>query len=219
MRNFLYKELKLCFTPVNFLFLLITMMILIPNYPCYVPFFYIGLSIFFIFNNAIIGNDIEYSMILPIRKKDIVKSRCIVIAIYEIVSIIFTIPFAYIITQIWKMENLAGIDANVAFYGLVLILLTIFNFVLITGFYKTGDKIRIPFILATILYWIFYAIFEFPIWTKDVFGIAFFQMIDKTDKVNQIKQLPILAVGIVIYSIGWFLTYKKAAKNFEKVDL
>ena len=115
MKNFLYKELKLCFTPVNYLFLLLTLMILIPNYPCYVPFFYIGLSVFFIFNNAILCKDVEYSMILPIKKSDIVKSRCIVIAIYETVSVILTIPFAYIITQVWKIENQAGIDANVAF--------------------------------------------------------------------------------------------------------
>lgn len=219
MKNFLYKEIKLCLSPVNYLFILFTAMILIPSYPCYVPFFYICLSVFFIFNNAEINKDIAYSMILPITKKHIVKSRCFIICVYEIVAILFTIPFAFIMNNLIKLGNAAGIDANVAFYGLVLILLTAFHFILVTKFYKKAEKPGLPFLLAAIAYWGLYLLLEFPIWTKNIFNIEFFKLLDRTDLEAQIHQLPVLFVGIIIYVLGWILTYKKASSNFEKVDL
>lgn len=219
MKNYLYKELKLCISPVNYLFLAITSMILIPSYPCYVPFFYICLSIFFIFNNAELNKDIAYSMILPITKKDIVKSRCIIIAVYEIIAVIITIPFSLIMTQVWKIENLAGIDANIAFYGLNFITMTIFNFFMLTKYYKKAEKPGIAFLIGSIIYWIVYAILEFPIWCKNILNIEYIKLMDSTAWSDQIKQLPVLAFGIVVFILGWILTYKVSAKRFEKVDL
>ena len=134
MKNFLVKEIKLCLSAVNYLFLFFVAMIIIPNYPCYVPFFYLCLSIFFIFNNAELNKDIQYSMILPITKKDMVKSRCILVCVYEIAGALFTIPFAIIIKKFVPQGNQAGIDSNAAFFGFVLFLITIFIFTLFTSF-------------------------------------------------------------------------------------
>ena len=102
MKNFLEKEIKLCLSAVNYLFLAFVAMIIIPNYPCYVPFYYLCLSIFFIFNNAELNKDIQYSMVLPITKKDMVKSRCILVCVYEIAGALFTIPFAILINSTYK---------------------------------------------------------------------------------------------------------------------
>ena len=73
MKPFLYKEIKLNLKAVNYLFLAFPAMLIIPNYPVYVPFYYTCLSIFFIFNNANLFKDIEYSMILPIAKTALLK--------------------------------------------------------------------------------------------------------------------------------------------------
>lgn len=219
MKNFLEKEIKLCLSSVNYLFLAFVAMIIIPNYPCYVPFYYLCLSIFFIFNNAELNKDIQYSMILPITKKDMVKSRCILVCVYEIAGALFTIPFAILIKKLVPQGNQAGIDSNVAFYGLVLILLTIFNFIFFTSFYKKAEKSGRPFFKASVVFWVCYLIIEFPIWTKNIFNIEFFQLLDKIDASSQIKQLPILFAGILVFFGGWILTYKKSASLFEKVDL
>lgn len=219
MKNFLYKEFKLCLAPVNYLFLFFTAMIIIPNYPCYVPFFYICLSSFFIFNNAELNKDIAYSMVLPITKKDIVKSRCIIIAANEIISMIFTIPFALLVTKVFKLENQAGIEANVAFYGLIMIVITVFHYIFLTKYYKKAEKPGLPFVFGSIAFWVIYLVLEFPIWTKNIFGIPVFQMLDSSDFDSQIKQLPVLGLGLLVYIAGWIITYKKSAANFEKVDL
>ena len=219
MKNFLVKEIKLCLSAVNYLFLFFVAMIIIPNYPCYVPFFYLCLSIFFVFNNAELNKDIQYSMILPITKKDMVKSRCILVCVYEIAGALFTIPFAIIIKKFVPQGNQAGIDANVAFYGLILIVLTVFNFVFFTSFYKKSDKPGRAFMKSSIFFWVLYIFAEFPIWTKNVFNTRFFIFLDSIDFASQIRQLPILIAGILIFVIGWILTYKRSAALFEKVDL
>lgn len=219
MKNFLNKEFKLCLAPINFVYMSFAVMTIIPAYPKYVPFFFFCVSIMHLFNNAMLNKDLEYSMILPITKKDIVKSRCLLVGAYELICTVLTIPFSFLFTIIMPEGNVSGIEANVAFYGLALILLSLFNLVFFTSYYKKALKPGVPFLKASIAFWVFYIILEFPIWTKNIFGIEFFQMLDSTNSENQIKQLPILAVGLVIFFLMWIVTFKISAKRFEKVDL
>lgn len=219
MNNFLYKELKLCLSPINWLFLSFPLMLLIPNYPCYVPYFYTCLSSFFIFNNGELNKDMQYSLVLPIKKGDIVKSRCLLIFAYEVASIILGIPLALISVKVIGAGNAAGIDPNVAFFGLLCIPLTLFHFVFFTNFYKKGEKPGFSFLFGSIAFFASYIILEFPVWLKNISGIEFFQLLDNVDTSSQIKQLPVLVCGIIIYLLGWLFTYKISMKNFEKVDL
>lgn len=219
MKNFILKEIQLCLSPINYLFLFFTTMVLIPNYPGYVPFFYICLSVFFIFNNAEINQDILYSMILPIKKSDMVKSRCIILALYEFIALIFTSFLCILRNKYFSLPNDAGIELNLAFFGFVLILLSLFHFVFLTSFYKKAEKPGFSFLKATILYWFLYLIFEFPIWLKNVFPTQFFVRLDSIKKEDFLIQLPFLFFGVIFYIIFWFLTYKKSINHFEKVDL
>ena len=219
MKQFLNKEFKLCLAPINYVYMSFAIMTLIPAYPRYVPFYFFCVSILHLFNNAMLNKDLEYSMILPILKKDIVKSRCLLVAVYELICALLSIPFSYLFTLIMPTGNDAGIEGNVAFYGLVLILFSVFNFIFFTSYYKKAYKTGVSFVKATIAFWIIFMILEFPIWTKNVFNIPFFLMLDSTDFACQIRQLPILAAGIIIYFLGWLVTYKISAKRFEKVDL
>lgn len=219
MKNFLKKEFKLCLAPVNFVYLVFVLMLMIPNYPRYVPFYFFGVSMLYIFNNALLNKDIEYSMILPIRKKDIVKSRCILIAVYEIIFILLSVPFAILYQKAGLPENDAGIEGNVAYYGIMLILETLFTFTFITSYYKKAFKPGRAFLKATIVFWVLFFILETPFWIKKVINNPIINFLDSTDKASQIKQLPILGAGIVVFVIGWILTYIISAKRFEKVDL
>lgn len=219
MKNFLYKEFKLCLSAVNYIFILFTAMILIPNYPYYVPFFYLCLSVFFIFNNSELNKDIPYSMILPIKKSDIVKSRCVLICVYQLIGTIFTIPFAFVLHKFIKLENNAGIECNFAFYGFVLIALAIFNFVFITSFYKKAIKPGFAFAKGAVTFWFVYLIFEFPIWLKNILPTDIFIRLDSVQKSDFVVQLPILAFGVIFYLVGWIVTFKVSSTKFEKVDL
>lgn len=219
MKNLLLKEFKLCFLPINYIFLIFAVMLIIPNYPCYVSFFYLLLNTFWIFKNGDLNKDLQYSLILPIRKSDIVKARVMSVAIYEIVFFILSIPFAILNHKFVPQGNNAGINSNFAFFGLVMIVLTISRFCFFTIYYKKAEKHEKPLIVSFVIYFVIYFIFECPIWMIKSGKLQSFAFLDKFDWASLFKQLPILILGIIFYILGWILTYKVSAKRFDKVNL
>lgn len=217
MKELLYKEFKLAAHPTTYLFLLLGMMLLIPAYPYYVAFIYTCLGVFFIFLSARENQDILYTVSLPVRKSDVVKSRCLMVAIIELAQIIVSIPFAIIGTRINPnpLGNVVGIEANVAFFGFVLIMFALFNIIFLPVFYKTATKVGTSLLFGGIAVTLYIVAVEVA-----VQQIGFLKTtLDTSDPAMMLKQLPILIFGIGIFFFTLWLAYKKSAQNFEKVDL
>lgn len=215
MKDLLYKEFKLAAHPTTFIFLSFSTMMLIPSYPYYVAFFYTTLSLFFVFLTGRENKDIFYTVTLPIRKRDAVKARCWMAAIIELVQITISIPFAILSAAINPRGNLAGIDANFAFFGLVFLMFAIFNIIFIPMFYKTAYKVGIPFVISSIALAIYILAAESLVWIPSPIK----DFLDTTAPGTAMKQLPLLLAGCAIWVLTMLLTYQKAASNFEKVDL
>ena len=77
MKTLLYKQLRLVCHPMTPVFCLFGAMLLIPNYPYSVTFFYVTLGLFFTFLNMREQKDIYYSALLPIRKRDTVRAAVV----------------------------------------------------------------------------------------------------------------------------------------------
>jgi len=216
MKNLLYKEFKLAAHPTTYIFLALCTMMLIPRYPGYVAFFYICLSIFFVFLSARENKDVFYTSLLPVRKRDIVKARIYMVAIIEFVQIVLSVPFAILANNISPDHgNLAGIDTNVAFFGLVFVMFSVFNIVFIPIFYRTAFKVGWAFLYGGVALLIFYFAAEMLIWIPSPART----FLDTISPDMMVKHLPILLGGIVIWLVTLFLTYRRSAANFEKVDL
>lgn len=218
-KRLIQKEIRLCLSPINYIFLAFASMLCIPNYPRYIPFFYITLNIFFIFNNAQINKDMLYSQILPIAKKDIVKARCLLVFFLEIAEIATSIPFAIIGAEIIAMPNAAGINANFAFYGMAMIPLTLWHIVFFPAFYKKAERPGLPFLLASIAFFTAYIILDTMILLGRNLQVPLIMKLDSLDSKNFSAQMPVLFAGILFYVLGWIFTYKISVKRFEKVDL
>ncbi|HOO61501.1 MAG TPA: ABC-2 transporter permease [Bacillota bacterium] len=216
IKNLLYKELRLATHPTQFLFLSFGLMLLIPAYPYYVAFFYITLSQFFVTTIGRENNDVSFTAMLPVAKRDVVKARLLMGVIFEVLSLIIAIPFSFLGTFTHPSGNEAGIEANPAFFGFVLIMFAIFNLIYYTGFYKTAYKAGKYFLAASILMFIYIGICESLVWIP-VPGLK--EYLDTMNASMMIKQLPILGAGILIFVLGYFLTFHISAKRFEKVDL
>ncbi len=217
MKDLLYKEFKLAIHPTAFLFLSLAAMLLIPSYPYYVAFIYTDLAVFFIFLLGRENQDALFSVSLPVRKRDTVKARCYVIVLIELAQIILSIPFAIIGSRINPnpLGNLAGIEANVAFFGFVFIMYALFNGIYLPMFYKSAYKAGMPLVFASAAIAVYIAAMEVA-----VQSIPFLKTyLDTWEPEMLIRQIPILVVGIGIYAVCMWLTYRKAAKNFESVDL
>lgn len=141
MKNLVYKEFRLAAHPTNCIFLSFAFMLLIPNYPYLVSFFYTTLGIFFMCLSSRENHDLEYSLNLPVRKRDLVGARILTVCIFELLTIVATIPFAVLRCTILNVSaNQAGSMPSLAFYGIAFLYFGIFNLAFFTAYYKSPEK-------------------------------------------------------------------------------
>lgn len=215
MNNMLYKEFKLAMHPTSIIFLSLSAMMLIPNYPYYMTFFYTTLAIFFTCLSGRENHDIFYAMTLPIRKRDIVKSRFYLVVMLQLAQIITAIPFAMIRRTFSLPGNLVGMDANIAFFGLSFLMMGLFNLVFFTKYYKDTDKVGKSFLMGTIVITLFMIIAE-----ASVHVVPFFKnYLDTKDPQFLTYKIIVLAAGIILYSALTFLSYQRSVRSFEALDL
>ena len=214
MNALLYKQLRLVCHPMTPVFCLFGVMVLIPNYPYTVIFFYVMLGLFFTFLNVREQKDIYYSAILPVPKRDTVKAGCVLVALVELLSLAVLVPCALLAVRLQPgKDNLVGMDPNLALFAVGFLLYAVFNAVFLTSFYRSGYKVGVAFIKAlipvTLLMIVCEALPHFP-------GLGW---LDDLDAATQLRLLPALAISIVVYGLGLLLTFRKAAALYEKVDL
>lgn len=215
MKNLLYKELRLGIHPTMCIFLAMPLLMLAPNYPYYVVFMYTCLAIYFTFLIGREQNDIFYTAALPIKKTDVVKGLFATVILFELASVLISVPFAVISAKVNPNGgNAAGIEPNLAFYGLALIMLGGFNIIFIPEFYRTARKLFRPTLFSAIFIFAYIAAAETA---AQYYPSPVSEFLDQAGIFPE--HLPILAAGIIIYAVLTFLAYKISAKRFERVDL
>lgn len=214
MKALFIKELRLALHPTAILFLFLSAMILIPNYPYYVIFFYNSLGVFFICLNGRENKDIYYTLSLPVPKRKIVAARMLLVVLLEMAQMVLAIPFAVLRGVLYTQGNLAGMDANLAFFGLSFIMLGLFHLVFFVQYYKNTDKVGVSFLLGAIAEFVFLGIVE-----TLAHAMPFFRdCLDTPDPVCLGPKLVVFFVGILCYLLLTFLAYGRAAGSFEKLD-
>lgn len=162
------KDLRLAAHPMMYVFALFGVMLIIPNYPYTVVFFYGLLGIFFTFLNGRENKDVYYCAVLPVTKRDQVRARAWLVVAVELAELVIAVPFAFLSAHINPNgTNLAGIDANVALFGSVLLIYGVFNVVFLPAFYKTAIRAGRAFLIAvipmTVLMALVEALSHFPV--------------------------------------------------------
>ena len=104
MKNLMRKELVLAMHPASVLFLLLSAMLLIPNYPYYVMCFYTCLGTFFICLTGRENRDIEFTALLPVRKTDLVRARVFTVMLMQLAQLVIAVPFAVFLSLIHISE-------------------------------------------------------------------------------------------------------------------
>ena len=88
MRNILLKEIKLSASVLSYLFIAFGLMFFIPGYPILCGVFFVTLGIFQSFQSAREANDIVFSTLLPIAKKDVVRGKYLFVCFIEACALI-----------------------------------------------------------------------------------------------------------------------------------
>lgn len=215
MENMIYKEFKLAMHPTSIIFLSLSAMMLIPNYPYYMTFFYTSLAIYFTCLSSRENHGIFYSMTLPIRKRDIVKSRFISVIILQLSQVITAIPFAMLRSTFRLPGNYVGIEANVAFFGLSFLMLGLFNLFFFTKYYQDPDKVGVAIIWGTAVTSLFMLIAE-----ASIHAVPFMKnYLDTKDPEFLAYKVVVLAIGITLYIAMTILSYQRSVRSFEGLDL
>ena len=211
MKALFYKQFKLVCHPMTLIFPLFGVMLLIPSYPYTVAFFYVTLGIFFMMQNGREQRDADFSALLPIRKRDTVKVTILFTVLVELFSLLFAIPFAVISAKHnYLGTNAAGIDANIAVFGMAFLLFAVFNYLFYVNFYRTGYKVGEAFIKASIgMFFVVGCDVVLP-------HVPGFEWLDGNDSTRQMVFLLCSAAIFGLVTVG---AYYLSVKRYEKVDL
>lgn len=217
MKNLLSKELRLFALPMTYCFVAFAFMTMIPGYPILMGAFFPCLGLFQTFQIGNETNDVLYTVLLPIKKKDAVKAR------FEFVVFIQMCTFAIMVmltilrmkffsnSQVYLQNAL--MNANPLFLAFALFIFSAFNSIFVKGFYKTAYKVGKWFILFSIVATFFIGLAE------AIHHIPGYEMLNNSYGEGMSTCYLVLAFAIVVYIISTYLSYRKSAKMFEKVDL
>ena len=75
MTKLLNKEFRLACSPLSWIFLVAVGMTLLPGYPILMGAFFVCFGVFHSFQNAREANDVLYTVLLPVRKRDFVGAK------------------------------------------------------------------------------------------------------------------------------------------------
>lgn len=228
MKALLYKEFKLAMHPICYIFIaLFPFMILIPSYPLAVGFMYLLSCYPILFLGANKGqqsNDLLYSTLLPIRKKDIVIARIMTVAIMQfayiaIMSALY--PVALLIRSSIVIESgeplvTPGLtlDGYISIIGIALIGFAVADLIFFPIYYKKGKSIVMSTLLTILGFLAYLSIFTIAL--VYIPGCEWY--LDILCNRGVVPQLILLAAALIIYAILHFLVYKISSKRLEKVD-
>ena len=217
MRNILWKEMKLSASVLSYLFILFGLMFFLPGYPVLSGAFFVTLGIFQSFQNGRETNDILFSALLPIAKRDVVKGKYLFVCFIELCSLLLmgaAVLFRMtVFSEAAVYRANALMNANLFALGLAFFLFGLFNAVFVGGFFKTAYKTGRPFVCYIVLCFLTIGIGEalhhFPgLEALNAFGTE-----------HPALQLSLLACGIVAFVLLTLMSYRRSCRSFDKIDL
>ena len=214
MKALLYKQFRLVCHPMTLLAPVFCALLLIPSYPYTLAFFYVMLGLFFSFLNGREQKDIYYSALLPICKRDTVKASALFVVLVELISVLMAVPFAILSCRINPLGgNAVGLEANAALLAAGLLLYALFNAIFLPVFYRTAYQVGSSFLKAVIPTSLAMIACEASVHFPQL------AWLEDCTAAGQLRLLPLLLLAAAVYGAAAFLTYRRAAANYEKVDL
>ena len=226
MKALIYKELKLAMHPICYIFIvLFPFMILIPSYPLGIGFIYVLTCYPILFLGANKGqqsNDLLYSTLLPVRKKDIVMARILTVIFMQIAFILVMTalyPVARIINtaiaqSAEKPEEFMipglGLDSYVLLVAIALIGYAIADIIFFPIYYKHGKSIVMSTLFTILGFVVYIGVFTI--------GLPFIPGLDILNNLHLGIQFAILGVAILISFGLHVVVYKVSSKRLEMVD-
>ncbi len=217
MRNILRKEMRLSASLLSYLFILFGLMFLLPGYPILCGAFFVSLGLFQSFQAAREANDILFSALLPIAKRDVVKGKFLFVCLIEFCAMILMTTSVILRMTVFSeavvYRSNTLMNANLFALGMACVIFGLFNRIFVGGFFKTAYKFARPFVSFVIA--AFLVIFAAEA-LHHIPGLAWLNAFGND---HIASQLILLVAGILIYLLLTFLSCRRACSDFERIDL
>ena len=211
----LKKEWGLCMHPAAWIMLGLTSLILIPNYPYSVSFFYVTLGIFFISMSARENHDVTFTLTLPVEKCAVVRARILFAVELELISLLLAAGMILLHRVLLTVPNGAGMEANLALLGEGFFLYGVFNLIFFPAHFRDVSRIGVPFVCASAVLFLLITVdivlsYSLPFW-RDV--------LDSADPAHWGAKLVFCALCVLFYAAATFLSLRVSQKRFLKLDI
>ncbi len=217
MRNILKKEMRLSASILTYLFIPFGFMFLIPGYPILCGAFFVTLGIFQSFQSAREANDIVFSALLPIAKRDIVKGKYLFVCLAEagafMLMALSTVLRMTAFSEASPYRANALMNANCFALGLALVIFGLFNLIFVGGFFTTAYKFAKPFVAFIIA--CFLVIFV----AEALHHVPGLEKLNAFGTEELLLQLLLLAAGIAVFFLLTAVSYTGACRKLERIDL
>ncbi|MGI6010329.1 MAG: ABC-2 transporter permease [Ruminococcus sp.] len=209
----LYKELFLAAHPTSIVFSFLGCLVIVPAYPYTVIFMFGCLAPYFSLLYTRETNDAWYTAILPVAKKEIIKGKCQMVLFLQVFQLAVSIPCVILRRILEIQNNPVGIDATIAWYGFGLMIYGAFDLVFFPAYYRNGYKAGKAFIIASV------PMLLLMIAVEGAVRFPSLSWLDSYAVPDLMRQIPILVLGILCYTLVLFWAYRISVRFFQKVDL
>lgn len=217
MSALLRKEMRLSALLLTYLFIGFGAMTLLPGYPILCGTFFVTLGIFQSFQSAREANDVVYSALLPIAKRDVVRGKYQFVMLIELASFVLmaalTLVRMTVLADAPVYRQNALMNANPFFLGVVLAMFGLFNTIFVGGFFRTSYKLGKPFVTYIVAAFLVTGVAEAAHHIPGLAALNAFGF----DQIG--LQLALMACGALLFAVMTHLSYKRACEDFERTDL
>ena len=217
MITLLKNETRLSASILSYLFIGFALMALLPGYPILCGAFFITFGIFHSFQNAREANDIVYSALLPIAKRDVVRGKYLFSVLIEmsgfVLLAVLTLIRMTLLSEVSAYRLNALMNANPFFLGMALLLFGLFNLLFIGGFFRTAYRFAGPFVAYIVVCLLLIGIAE------ALHHIPGLEAVNAFGFDHALLQISLLLGGAAAYILLTCIAYRTSCAHFEKIDL
>ncbi|MEK0314995.1 ABC-2 transporter permease [Cohnella sp. 56] len=217
MYNLLLKDLKLGVNPwfIAMPFLMGALM-LVPGwiYLIVLMYFY-WISVPSIFAQYRGQNDLLFTSMLPVTRRDMVRARVSVFVILELLHIVVAMIYGLFTVRLYPNMDYYFFAPHLGFWGLGFVMLGIYNLFLFPLFYKTAYKYgpaQIAAIAAA-------TIFAFAAQWAGIQSPYLSDLFNGSGADHTGVQASILAAGIAIFIAFTWIAYRISFRRFRQVEI
>ena len=207
------KEIRLSSHPLSFVFLLFSILFLVPDYPVLCAPFFVTLGLFQSFQKTRENGDILFSVLLPVPKRDCVRGKYLFVCLIEMGAFVLMAAVSVVRAVFLRDSEVylsnPMMNANGFALALSLLIFALFNSVFVSGFFRTAYGLGLPFLRYSVSVFLVVSLGE------TIHHLPYCLWIDDYSE----RQFILLAAGCILYTVITVLSYRGSVRRFERLDL